>query len=108
MKKRISLDIDESLLAWVEEQIKLKKFELLSDAVESSLLYRKRRFGKRPEKKKECVSCEKMFTRGWNPKFDKEHGICQRCIKIFEERNMLSNVPEEREEQLIEMFRDFE
>ena len=106
MKKRISLDIDESLLAWVEEQIKLKKFQSITDAVESSLLYRRKRFGKKVGKKKECVVCEKMFIRGWNPKFDKEHGICQRCLKrkdIIE----LSDEPQEREQQLIEVFRDF-
>jgi len=108
MKKRLSVDVDESLLLWLEEQIKLKKFESLDHAVESAILYRKKRYGKRRKKKKECVSCEKMFIRGWNPKFDKEQGICQRCIKIMEERDMPSNLPEEREEQLIEIFRDFE
>ena len=104
MKKKISIDIEESLLKWIEEQIEQKKFKSLSHAFESAMLYRKRRFGKKPKKKKECVICERKFIEGWNPKFDKEHGICQSCMKRFD----LSNIPKEREQRLIEIFRDSE
>ena len=109
MKKEIRIEIEESLLEWIEEQIRENKFESLSQAIESAILYRKERFGKKPKKIRECVACEKKFTEGWNPKFDKEHGICQRCLKRFEARLKLSDMsPKEREEELIGIFRDNE
>ena len=109
MKKKVSVEIEDSLLKWVEEQIEKGDFDSLSQAFESSILYRKKRFSKRRKTKKVCVMCEKRFLRGWNPPFDKDHGFCQKCLDdLLNEDYMKDMTEQEREQELIGIFEDSE
>lgn len=113
MKKTICVDIEDSLLRWIEKQIDKGKFESLNHAVESAILYRKRRFGKRRKRKIECAVCEKKFLRGWKPTFamrgvdTKGYGICQKCLNEFLNEDYMKDMSEEeREEELRGIFLD--
>lgn len=49
---------------------------------------------------RQCIICGKKFEEGYNPKFDKDYGICKKCIEKM-------GLSDRTNDELKETFLDF-